>query len=138
VIAFGQDGFPAFWSAASGLKAPLRMDRPGDIARAHLVRAALGLPGGQLVANPIPAADEIDAGVLGPIIADAQAEAAARGIAGKAVTPFLLARIFEATDGRSLEANIALVRNNARLAARIAQEVAAARAGGPASAQGPL
>ncbi|WP_370301906.1 pseudouridine-5'-phosphate glycosidase, partial [Pseudooceanicola sp.] len=121
VIAFGQDDFPAFWSARSEFTAPLRMDKPDTIARAHALRGALGLPGGQLVANPIPAEAEIPAETLAPIIAAAQSEADQRGITGKAVTPFLLQRIFEATEGRSLEANIALVRNNARLAARIAQ-----------------
>ena len=121
VIAFGQDDFPAFWSARSEFAAPLRMDKPDTIARAHALRGALGLPGGQLVANPIPTEAEIPAETLAPIIAAAQSEADQRGITGKAVTPFLLQRIFEATEGRSLEANIALVRNNARLAARIAQ-----------------
>ncbi len=120
VIAYGQDDLPAFWSQSSGLKAPLRLDQAEDIARAHLTRAAMGLPGGQLVANPIPAADAIPAETLAPIIAEAQAAAEAEGIAAKAVTPFLLARIFEATEGRSLDANIALVLNNAQLAARIA------------------
>ncbi|MCC5985934.1 MAG: pseudouridine-5'-phosphate glycosidase [Rhodobacteraceae bacterium] len=128
VIAFGQDALPAFWSRDSGLAAPLRMDSATDIARAHRMRAALGLCGGQLVANPIPAADEIAADVLAPLIAQAQAEAAAAGIAAKAVTPYLLERIFALTEGRSLAANIALVRNNARLAAAVAralQETAA-------------
>ncbi len=120
VIAYRQDAFPAFWSADSGLKAPLRMDAPETIARAHALRRAMGLPGGQLVANPIPAADEIPASTLAPVIAAAQARADSLGITGKAVTPFLLQEIFERTDGRSLTANIALVRNNARLAAQIA------------------
>tara|TARA_R110002110_G_scaffold20312_30_gene82510 strand:+ start:2384 stop:3301 length:918 start_codon:yes stop_codon:yes gene_type:complete len=124
VIAFGQDSFPAFWSASSPLKAPLRMDDPGQIARAHQTRAALGLPGGQLVANPIPVADEIPASELSPVIAKAQADATAHAITGKSVTPYLLQRIFELTEGRSLTANIALVRNNARLAARIAAHLA--------------
>ncbi|EDZ48351.1 indigoidine synthase A like protein [Rhodobacterales bacterium Y4I] len=123
VIAYGQDSFPAFWSAQSDLKAPLRMDDAAQIARAHATRQAMGLPGGQLVANPIPAGDQIAAEDLAPVIAQAQSEADAQGIAGKDVTPFLLARIFELTDGRSLTANIALVRNNARLAAKIAQEL---------------
>ncbi|SDC05583.1 pseudouridine-5'-phosphate glycosidase [Ruegeria marina] len=125
VIAFGQDSFPAFWSATSDLPAPLRMDDAATVARAHAMRRALGLPGGQLVANPIPEADQIAAGELAPIIERAQAQADARGIAGKAVTPFLLQAIFEATAGRSLTANIALVRNNARLAAAIAREMSA-------------
>lgn len=121
VIAFGQDDFPAFWSRSSGLAAPLRMDSAAEIAKAHLMRAELGLPGGQLVANPIPQTDEIAADDLAPVIAQAQSEADAQDITGKQVTPFLLGRIFELTDGRSLTANIALVRNNARLAAQIAQ-----------------
>jgi pseudouridine-5'-phosphate glycosidase len=120
VIAYGQDAFPAFWSRHSGVKAPLRMDSPAEIAKAHGLRQALGLPGGQLVANPVPLEDEISLQVMAPVIAQAQAEAAAQGISGKAVTPFLLGRIFELTDGRSLMTNIALVMNNARLAAQIA------------------
>lgn len=124
VIAYGQDSFPAFWSASSPLKAPLRMDDPGQIARAHATRAALGLPGGQLIANPIPAEAEIPVSDMAPVIANAQADANAHGITGKGVTPYLLQRIFELTEGRSLTANIALVRNNARLAARIAAELA--------------
>ena len=124
VIAYGQDSFPAFWSATSDLSAPLRMDSAADIARAHFLRGALELPGGQLVANPIPADEQIPAEDLAPIIAQAQSEADAQGVTGKDVTPFLLQRIFELTEGRSLEANIALVRNNARLAAEIAKELA--------------
>lgn len=124
VIAFGQDDFPAFWSRSAGLRAPLRMDRPEDIAKAHRLRAALGLPGGQLVANPIPAEAEIAREIIGPVIEAALAEAEAQGISAKAVTPFLLQRIFELTEGRSLDANIALVLNNARLAAAIARALA--------------
>jgi pseudouridine-5'-phosphate glycosidase len=123
VISYGQDDFPAFWSRASGLKAPLRMDSPAQIAAAHRMRATLGLPGGQLVANPIPTEAEIPAAEITPHIEAALAEAAAQGIAAKAVTPFLLARIFELTQGRSLAANIALVLSNARLAAAIAREL---------------
>ncbi len=124
VIAYGQDSFPAFWSATSDLKAPLRMDSAAQIARAHVLRGAMGLPGGQLVANPIPLDAQIPAADLAPIIAQAQNEADAQGVSGKGVTPFLLQRIFELTEGKSLEANIALVRNNARLAAEIAKEMA--------------
>ena len=120
VIAVGQDAFPAFWSRDSGLKAPLRLDDPAQIAAAHRMRASLGLPGGQLVANPIPVADEIPAATLAPLIARALSEAEAQGISAKAVTPFLLSRLFDITQGASLTANIALVLNNARLAAKIA------------------
>ncbi|MGR3623075.1 pseudouridine-5'-phosphate glycosidase [Pseudophaeobacter sp.] len=123
VIAYGQDSFPAFWSAQSDLSAPLRMDSAAEIARAHFTRGAMGLPGGQLIANPIPAEAEIAAETLAPVIAQAQSEADAQGVTGKAVTPFLLQRIFELTEGRSLTANIALVRNNARLASEIAKDL---------------
>jgi pseudouridine-5'-phosphate glycosidase len=127
VIAFGQDDFPAFWSRSSGLRAPLRLDTAAAIAQTHLMQARLGLPGGQLIANPIPVADEIPAADLAPVIAQAQAEADARGVTGKAVTPFLLQRIFELTEGRSARANIALVLNNARLAAAIACKIVTLR-----------
>jgi pseudouridylate synthase len=125
VIAVGQDALPAFWSRDAGLAAPLRLDSPARIAAHHRLRAALGLAGGQLIANPIPEADEIPSETLAPVIAAALAEATAKGISGKAVTPFLLDRVLAATDGRSLTANIALVLNNARLAARIAVAMAA-------------
>jgi len=121
VIGYGSDDLPAFWSRRSGLPAPLRMDSAAEIALAHRMRAALGLAGGQLVTNPIPAEAEIAREEIDPIIAEALSEAGARGITGKAVTPFLLQRIFELTQGRSLAANIALVLNNARLAAAIAR-----------------
>lgn len=127
VIAFGQDDFPAFWSRSSGLKAPLRMDDPAQIAAAHLMRQILGLKGGQLVANPIPPGAEIPRAEIMPVVEQALAEAEAQGIAAKEVTPFLLDRIFALTAGRSLDSNIALVLNNARLAARIAVEMAAQR-----------
>lgn len=130
VIAFGQDSFPAFWSAQSDLAAPLRLDTAAEIARAHVLRGQIGLPGGQLIANPIPTEAEIDAETLAPIIAQATAEAEAQGVTGKGVTPFLLSRIFELTEGRSLEANIALVLNNARLAAKIASEITKMQANG--------
>jgi pseudouridine-5'-phosphate glycosidase len=120
VITYGQDSFPAFWSATSDLSSGLRMDDPATIAAAHKTRGAMALPGGQLVANPIPTSDEIPAAELAPVIAQATQEAEDQGVTGKDVTPFLLARIFELTEGKSLIANIALVRNNARLAAEIA------------------
>ncbi|EEX14454.1 indigoidine synthase A family protein [Citreicella sp. SE45] len=125
VIAYGQDQLPAFWSREAGLRAPLRMDNPLEIARAAAMRAALGLPGGQLVANPIPTEAEIPREVLAPVIARATADAESHGIRGKSLTPYLLQRIFELTEGRSLEANIALVLHNAKLGARIAKEMSA-------------
>ena len=120
VISYGQDALPAFWSRDAGLNAPLRLDSPKEIAQALATRRALGLEGGQLIANPIPQSAEIPRETMLPIIATAQAEAAKQGITGKAVTPFLLQRIFELTEGASLTANIALIKNNARLAAEIA------------------
>jgi len=125
VIAVGQDRLPAFWSRDSGLKAPLRLDDPALIARAMRARRALGLPGGQLVVNPIPAEAEIPRAEMEPVIARAVAEAGAAGIAGKAVTPWLLDRINELTGERTLAANIALIRANARLGAAIARALRA-------------
>ncbi len=126
VIGYGVDEFPAFWSRASGLPAPLRMETAADIAQSHLMRRALGIDGGQLVANPIPQASEIPRSDIDPIIAQAVAES--QGIAAKEVTPFLLKRIFELSDGRSLTSNIDLVLNNARLAASIAREISTLKA----------
>ena len=124
VIAYGQDDLPAFWSRASGLRAPLRMNDPATIAAAHRMRARLGLPGGQLVANPVPVAHEIPRHEIEPAIEAALAEAAAAGIAAKAVTPWLLDRMLALTGGRSLATNTALVLNNAALGAAIAVEIA--------------
>ena len=123
VIAYGQNDMPAFWSRESGIPAPLRMDTAAQIAAAHRLRGEMSIPGGQLIVTPIPEDAEIDAATLAPIIARAQADAEAHGIKGKGVTPYLLQRIFELTKGNSLTANIALVRNNARLAAGIAQHL---------------
>ncbi|WP_298499575.1 pseudouridine-5'-phosphate glycosidase [uncultured Maritimibacter sp.] len=126
VIAYGQDEVPAFWSRSSGIKAPLRMDNPATIARAAMLRAEpFGLDGGQLVVNPIPADFEIPREVMIPVIEDALAAAEEQGITAKEVTPFLLDHIFHATQGASLDANIALVRNNARLGAAIARAFSA-------------
>lgn len=122
VIAYGQDAFPAFWSRDSGLAAPLRLDVPQAIARFMATRnrfARLG-HGGILVANPVPEEAEIGRAEMDGHIEQAIGEARAAGIAGKAITPWLLARMVELTDGRSLKTNIALVENNARLAAAIA------------------
>lgn len=127
VIAVGQDVLPAFWSRTSAIPAPLRIDDAADIAAAHVMRGAMNLPGGQLVANPIPAADDIAEETLAPLIEQALAEAESQGISAKSVTPFLLARLFDLTGGRSLDANVALVLSNARLAAAIAQDVGTIR-----------
>jgi len=123
VIAYGQNEMPAFWSRSSGIKAPLRMNKLEDIANAHIIRKSLGLPGGQLIANPIPKRYEINHAIIKPIINEAQKDADNIGITGKEVTPYLLQRIYELTEGRSLSANIGLVRNNAKLAAKIATKL---------------
>ncbi len=122
VLAYGTDDFPAFYSRTSGLKADHRFDTPAEIAEVIRHHRALGAGSGLLIANPIPAEHAIE---LEAEIAAAVGEAAERGIGGKALTPFLLARLNELTEGRSLTANIALVRNNANLAARIAVALAA-------------
>ncbi len=124
VVSYRSPVFPAFWSRDSGLATPIRLDDAAAIARFMRARAELGQTGGMLVANPVPEADEIPAAEMAPVIAAAVADAAAKGVSGKAVTPFLLDAIFHLTGGRSLITNIALVKNNARLAAEIAVELA--------------
>lgn len=121
VVAYGSDIVPAFWSRKSPYAAPLRLDSAETIARLYTTRAALGLVGGLLVANPVPEGDEIPTEKMAGYIDAAQKAAEAQNISGKAVTPFLLAKILELTNGASLKTNIALVENNARLAARIAK-----------------
>jgi len=120
VIGYGTDEFPAFWSRHSGLALRIRMDTPAEIARFLKIKWDLGLRGGALICNPVAEADEIPASQMAGLIDSAVAEAARLGISGKEVTPHILARIVELTGGRSLRANIALVKSNARLAAEIA------------------
>ncbi|TIO08675.1 pseudouridine-5'-phosphate glycosidase [Mesorhizobium sp.] len=120
VIAYQSDDFPAFYTRSSGLKADHRLDTPQEIAQAMLLHEQMGSGTGILVANPIPEADALDPAFIDGTIAAAVAEADKRGIGRKDLTPFLLARINELSQGRSLKANIALVRNNAALAARVA------------------
>lgn len=123
VIGFGTDEFPAFWSRSSGLKAPLRLDSADDIARFATARHALRLGGGMLVANPVPADAEIPAARMARHIEAALTEAGDRHIQAKDVTPFLLGNILERTGGASLTTNIALVKNNAKVAAEIATAI---------------
>ncbi len=124
VVAVGQDELPAFWSRRSGLRAPLRLDDAAAIAQFLAMRDGLaGFDhGGVLIANPVPAECEIALEDMAVHIEQAQREADAKGIAGKAVTPFLLAKIVELTGGASLATNIALVEANGRLAGAIAVE----------------
>jgi len=120
VISVGSDDFPSFYSRTSGFRSPLRLDDAATIAAAMKAKWALGLAGGLVIANPIPEAEEIPADQIGALIEQAVAEADQRGITGAAITPFLLGRIVELSDGDSLRANIALVKNNARLGAAVA------------------
>ena len=121
VLVYGQNSMPAFWSSTSTVPAPLRVNSVDEIVASMLVHKALGLDGGQLVANPVPLADQISADVIEPLIEEALIEAKKLMINAKAVTPFLLNRIFELTEGKSLITNIALVKNNARLASEISK-----------------
>ena len=120
VVGYGTDDFPAFYSRNSGHKVPMRCDTPQEIAAMMKAKWAMDLKGGLVIANPIPHEAEIPSDEISPTIERAIAEAKAQNIIGKNVTPFLLARLAEITQGRSLVANIALVKNNAKLAAEIA------------------
>lgn len=124
VLAVGQEGFPAFYSRQSGLRADFRLDAPAEIAAFLRTHWQLGLGSGVVVANPVPAEHEIPAAEVERWIAQALQEAAQQGIAGKASTPFMLKRIAELSDGRSLATNIALVKNNAVLGAKLAISLA--------------
>ena len=126
VVGYRTDEFPAFWSRQSGLPAPIRLDSPEAIAALIEARLDLALDGGVLVGNPIPIEAEIAASEINPAIEAAIEAAEALGVQGKALTPFLLSRMLDLTAGRSLDANVALVENNARLAARIAAALAPA------------
>ncbi|ALN73131.1 pseudouridine-5'-phosphate glycosidase [Aureimonas sp. AU20] len=119
VIGYGVDELPAFWSRRSGIAAPIRMDSADAIADFQRVREKLEIAGGMLIANPLSEELEIDGATIGTWIDAALSDAEAQGIQGKATTPFLLQRIFELSDGRSLATNIDLVQSNARLAAHI-------------------
>lgn len=129
VLGYRTDELPAFFCRESGLKLDARLDTPEAIALAMQAQWALGLGGGLVVANPIPEAHALPRQRVDQAIADALAEAAAQGIAGKAVTPFLLARVNALTGGNSLASNIQLVLGNARLAAAIAAAFAALSTG---------
>ena len=120
VVGFGTDEFPAFYSRESGLDVSVRLDTPQQIiefARAHW---AAGMQSAVLVTNPVPEAEAISRSDMEPFILQATQEAHAQGIHGKAVTPFLLSRLSALTGGKSMQANLALLLNNARLAAQIA------------------
>jgi pseudouridine-5'-phosphate glycosidase len=124
VIAYGTDEFPAFYSVESGQKAPLRLDTPEDLAAFLKSKWEFGLEGGAVIGNPPEADKALAREAIEGAIDSALIEAQEKGIHGRDVTPFLLARVTQLTEGKSLEANIALVRNNARLGAKIAVAMA--------------
>ncbi|MBK8617955.1 MAG: pseudouridine-5'-phosphate glycosidase [Anaerolineales bacterium] len=124
VIGYKTDEFPAFYSRESGLNVSARLDSPEEIAEYAKAHWDLGMRSAILVTNPVPEADAISKSEMEPIIAKASAEAIKQGIHGQKLTPFLLGRISELTEGKSLHSNLALLLNNARLAAQIAGEMA--------------
>lgn len=127
VLAYGTDEFPAFFSRTSGHGSPARVDTPEQAAAVMAAKWDLGIAGGLAIVNPIPEADEIPAAEMDATIAQALADLEALGIHGNAATPYLLGRIVELSGGASLVANIALVKNNARLGASIAKAYSARR-----------
>lgn len=125
VVSVGQAGFPAFFTRESGFNADFRLDTPAEQAGFINTKWKLGLKGGVVVSAPVPEADAMPKADIDAITAQALDEAARGGVSGKKVTPFLLARIKQLTDGRSLATNIALVKNNARVGAELARALIA-------------
>ncbi len=124
VVGYQTDEFPAFYSRSSGLPVDVRVDTPQEAAAIIEAKRRLGLPGGVLICAPVPEEYELPAGEANAAIEQALAEADAQGVRGKAITPFLLARIVELTGERSLRANLALLENNVRIGAQIAAALA--------------
>jgi pseudouridylate synthase len=123
IVGYRCDEFPAFYARSSGFRLEHRCDGLHDLARMIRLQRDIG-PGGLLIANPIPQDHALEQAAIEEQIAEAVAEAKAQGVAKKEATPFLLQRVVELTEGKSLEANIALIRNNAMLAAQAAAELA--------------
>lgn len=124
VVGYRTDRYPGFYVVDSGYPVPARLDSAAQVAALLRTHRALGATSGVLVANPIPVADQLDPAELDVVVAQAWADAEAAGIGGQAATPFLLDAIRRATDGRSLEANVALYRHNIALAVEVARELA--------------
>jgi pseudouridine-5'-phosphate glycosidase len=122
IVGYHTDVFPAFYARSSGLKLEHRCDGLRDLARVIRLQHDIG-PGGLLIANPIPEDHALEEATIEARIAEAVAEAKAQGVGKKEATPFLLRRVFELTGGQSLEANIALIKNNVMLAAQVAVEL---------------
>ena len=123
VIGFGTDELPAFYSRRSGFGVDYRIDTPAELAAAFRAQRDMGLKTGMLVTNPIPEEYSMDPEIINSAIDRAVAESREKGVRGKEITPFLLARVAELTGGDSLESNIKLVLNNAALASRTAVEL---------------
>jgi len=124
VAGYQTDDLPAFYSPSSGIALDARFDSPEQVAAAAQAQWDLGIRGGLLLVQPIPSADGIPAAEMDSAISQAVADAALAGISGPATTPFLLSRVKELSAGRSMQANLALLRNNAQLAARVASALA--------------
>ena len=120
VVGYQTDVLPAFYTRTSPFKVNFRLDTPDEIAELIQTKSELGLHGGVLITNPIPEEDSLDEALINKIIDQAIKEAEEKNIQGKEVTPFLLSRVKDLTEGKSLIANIALVKNNAKLGAQIA------------------
>ncbi len=120
VVTYGTEDFPAFYSSKSGFKSECRLDDPAEIAGLIKAKHELGLAGGMLIACPIPAEDEIPFEKMDVVINKALEECEAQKITGKRITPFLLSKVKDLTEGASLDANIKLVLNNAKIGAKIA------------------
>jgi pseudouridine-5'-phosphate glycosidase len=125
VIGYGTDEFPAFYSRESGLDVSLRLDTPQEVVEFAKAHWNAGMQSAVLVANPVPAADAIPSKDIEPIIKQASRDAKEKKIHGQELTPFLLQRISALTQGKSMQANLALLLNNARLAAQIAKALRA-------------
>lgn len=134
VVGYQTDDMPAFYTRKSGFKVDFRLDTPAEVAEAFATKQALGLCGGMLVANPIPEEFSMDENYISSNIEAALKECRRLGIHGKAITPYLLDKIQKLTGGRSLDANIQLVFNNARLACDIAKELCKTKNGSPQKA----
>jgi pseudouridylate synthase len=125
VLGYGTDRFAGFYLADSGFPVPWRVDSPDEVAAVMRIQAGLGLERRAIVvANPLPEGEQVDPALHDRVLSDALAAAAAQGVRGAATTPFLLERFHRDTGGATLEANVALVRGNAELAARIARAAA--------------
>ena len=127
VVGYGTNAYPGFYVAESGFTVGARLDTPDQVARMFVAHRGLGASSGVLIANPIPVAEQLDPAELDGVVQRAWDDAERDGVHGQALTPYLLDYIRRATDGRSLDANVALYRNNVRLAAQIARALLDAR-----------